>query len=197
MDSLQNLDSDALAERLLVSVGTSTWPPVHTAVEWAKEKHHGQLRRDGSDFPCHPLRVAVILHEFCGQNDANVLCTALLHDLLEDTEVDYDDIAEVFGNKVADEVRSLTLQEPRDGQSKYDRNISHFETLRWEGRDVQIVRSADRLDNIMTLPEAEVYPRRDEFLRETREGLLPLTLAVNTTLYHALDGALAAAGCPA
>lgn len=193
-EDIRSLDAETLAERLLESVGTSHWPPVHTAIDWVMERHAGQERRDGTDFRCHPLRVAVILNEIADQADPNVLCGGLLHDLLEDTDTQLDDIHATFGSKVGDFVRALTLQDPREGQTKFQRNMAHFETLRWEGRDAQIIRSADRLDNLKTLDAIDAYDRREDYLKESREGLLPLTLACNTALYHALNEALDAAG---
>lgn len=189
LDELYTLDSAALAERLIGSIGTSTWPPVHTAVEWALERHAGQKRRDGTDFSAHPLRVALILHELADQSNPDVLCAGLLHDLLEDTDTEEDDIMEVFGTKVSDMVRALTMAEVPEEEKK-KRNLSHFESLRWEGRDAQIVRSADRLDNLKTLSGIPEYARRQEYIEETEEGLVPLTLATNTALYHALLAAL-------
>jgi GTP pyrophosphokinase len=193
-EDIRSLDAEALAARLLENVGSDHWPPVHTAIEWTMERHAGQVRRDGTDFRCHPLRVAVILHEIADQTDPNVLCAGLLHDLLEDTDTQVDEINATFGSKVGDFVRALTLKDPRPGQTKLQRNMAHFEGLRWEGRDAQIIRSADRLDNLKTLDAIDDYDRRDDYLKESREGLLPLTLACNTALYHALNDTLEAAG---
>lgn len=193
-EDIRSLDAETLAARLLENVGSDHWPPVHTAIEWAMERHAGQVRRDGTDFRCHPLRVAVLLNELADQTDPNVLCAGLLHDLLEDTDTQVDEINATFGSKVGDFVRALTLKDPRAGQTKLQRNMAHFEGLRWEGRDAQIVRSADRLDNLKTLDAIDDYDRREDYLKESREGLLPLTLACNTSLYHALKDTLDAAG---
>ncbi len=59
---------------------------------------------------------------------------------------------------------------------------------------MQIIKSADRLDNVLTMEGVFDEARRAEYLKESREGLLPLTLACNTALYHALNEALAAQG---
>ena len=193
-DEIKDLDAEALGARLLDSVGQNQWPPVHTAVEWVMERHQGQARRDGTDFRGHPLRVTLLLHELADQSDPNVLCAGLLHDLVEDTDTTVDDIMTTFGSKVSDLVRAMTLPELREGQTKHQRMMSHFETLRWEGRDGQIVRSADRLDNLLTLDAIDAFERREEYLKETKEGLLPLTLACNTALYHALNDTLEAMG---
>jgi GTP diphosphokinase / guanosine-3',5'-bis(diphosphate) 3'-diphosphatase len=190
LEELYTLDADALSRRLLDSIGMGTWPPVHTAVEWVNQRHQGQKRLDGTDFICHPLRVALILHELGGQSSADVLCAGLLHDVVEDTEATVDQVSETFGHKVGDLVRAMTLAEPGAGQSKYERNLAHFESLRWDGRDAQIVRSADRLDNVRTIVDVPSYDRREEFIRETEVGLVPLALATNTAIYHALVKAL-------
>ena len=197
MDELYGLSSEELERRLLGAVGGNTWPPVHEALALAKEKHAGQLRKDGTEFIRHPLRVALLLLEVGGIDQADMLCAALLHDLVEDTEVDIFEVEDRFGHKVGDLVRALTLPPLESGQSAHQQAMGHFQHLSWEGRDPQILRSADRLDNVKTLAGSLTPQREAEYLKETREGLLPLTLACNTGLYHALDQALQQAGCPA
>ena len=110
--------------------------------------------------------------------------------MIEDTNTSEEDIAEVFGTKVADMVRALTLTEVPEGKTKLERNMSHFDSLSWAGRDAQIIRSADRLDNLRTLDSIPDYGRREEYIKETEEGLVPLTLATNTALYHAILAAI-------
>jgi len=194
MEELYSLDPETLAARLLALVGEGTWPPVHEAIEMARTRHAGQLRKEGAPFLAHPLRVALLLAEVGGIHDAAMLCAALLHDILEDTDTTADEIHARFGSKVADLVRSMTLPPLREGQSKGERDRAHFEGLAWEGRDPQILRSADRLDNIRSLGKTMPPERKEEYLRDTRNGLLPLTLATNTALYHALAEALERAG---
>lgn len=191
MEDLYSLDAESLARRLIDAVGANTWPPVHDAVTLVQERHAGQKRKCGGDFVCHPLRVALLLLEVGEQKGADVLCAGLLHDIVEDTETQLGEIGERFGGKVEDLVHSLTLPELAEGQSKFDLNMKHFKTLRWADRDAQIIKSADRLDNLLTLSSGFSKQRRQEYLRESREGLLPLTLAVNTALYHALEDAIA------
>ena len=190
MEELYTLDAEALAARLIDAVGANTWPPVHEAVALVQERHAGQKRKCGGDFVCHPLRVALLLLEVAEQKGVDVLCAGLLHDMVEDTDTQLAEISERFGNKVEDIVHSLTLPELAEGQSKFELNMKHFETLRWADRDTQIVKSADRLDNLLTLSSGFSEQRRLEYLQESREGLLPLTLAVNTALFHALEDAI-------
>ncbi|HJM39775.1 MAG TPA: HD domain-containing protein [Planctomycetota bacterium] len=196
MKELYSLSAEELETRLLGAVGDNTWPPIHKAVELAKDKHTGQLRKDGSEFVTHPFRVALLLLEVGNLNDPNLLCAAVLHDIVEDTELNCDDLMGDFGSKVADLVRSMTLPDLRDGQSKSDRDQVHFSALSWDGRDSQILRSSDRLDNILSLNDDFPPDRLTDYLADTRKGLLPLTLACNTAIYHALNDSLAASGCP-
>jgi guanosine-3',5'-bis(diphosphate) 3'-pyrophosphohydrolase len=190
MIEFYNLPTEELAERLLKSVGTQTWPPIHNAISFAQERHAGQKRKCGSEFVGHPLRVALWIHEVAKKKDANLLCAALLHDIVEDTKTTLDEIEEHFGPVVEELVRALTLPDLAEGQSKYERNMKGFEGLRWAGRDAQLLRSADRLDNLKTMSKGFSEQRKVEYLRESKEGLLPLTLAVNTAIYHELDRAI-------
>ena len=102
-----------------------------------------------------------------------------------------------YGSEVSDLVRSVTLGDLRKGQSRSERDRAHFSSLSWEGRDAQILRSADRLDNISDMDDNFPKNRRKEYLQDTRDGLLPLTLSCNTGLFHALDQALTGKGCEA
>lgn len=192
MKELYTLDQAQLEERLLAHVGQSTWPPVHTALETARKAHEGQVRK-GSNEPYlnHLLRTALLLWEVADQRNAAVICTGLLHDTLEDTSLSIDEIEDDFGPQVGDMVRAMTQPPLAEGENRLERNLKYLEALRWEGRDAQIVKSADRLDNLLTMEGAFTPERRAEYLLESREGLLPLTLACNTALYHALKDTIA------
>lgn len=191
MQDLYSLDADALSARLLAHAGPRTHPPVDKAAAFARAKHAGQKRAGGGDYVCHPLRVALLLWELGGIRDANMICAALLHDTVEDAGADAFDIEDAFGHKVGDLVRAMTLPPLLAGESKHQRAQRYFEHLAWEGRDPQVLRSADRLDNLNTLDGVLDAAREAEYLEESRELLLPLTLACNTALYHALNEAIA------
>lgn len=192
MEELYSLQTEELRERLLGGAG-SGWPSLEDAVDFATEQHSDQLRKGVEEpFVNHLLRTGLLLLELAGLRDANLLCAGVLHDVLEDTPAARDEIEERFGHRVGDLVRALTHPDQREGESRHARNLRWFEALRWEGRDVHIVKSADRLDNILTMEGAFDAERRITYLSETRDALLPLTLSANTALYHALDCALSA-----
>ena len=67
---------------------------IDRAVDYAREKHKDQKRKDGSPYIIHPLAVAEIVAEIGLDTDA--ILGALLHDCIEDTDSTYDDIARVF-----------------------------------------------------------------------------------------------------
>ena len=197
MKDLYTLSAAQLEQRIINHVGESACPPVHKAVSLAREKHQGQFRKDGSDYITHPLRVCLLLLEVGGLDSPDLLCAALLHDVVEDTDTMVEELTGEYGSKVSDLVRSVTLADLRKGQSRSERDRAHFSSLSWEGRDAQILRSADRLDNISDMDDNFPKNRREEYLQDTRDGLLPLTLACNTGLFHALDQALTSKGCEA
>jgi len=194
MQELYTLTVEELEKRLLDQVG-STWPPIEKAVAMAKTAHEGQVRKGSAEpYVAHVLRTALLLLELAEQkHNAAVICAGLLHDVVEDTDVTANDVEDDLSPQVGDLVRALTHPDLKEGESKYERNMRHLEGLRWEGRDAHIVKSADRLDNILTMEGVFTAERREEYLKETEEGVLPLTLASNTALYHALKDALAAA----
>lgn len=194
MKELYTLSVEELEERLTSQTGSS-WPSIPDAMAAAKKAHEGQTRK-GSDQPyyAHLLRTALILLEVAEQkHNAAVICAGLLHDADEDTELTANDIEDDFGPQVGDMVRALTHPPRSEGESKFDRNMRYLENLRWEGRDTHIVKGADRLDNMMTMAGAFTAERHAEYVKEAEDGVLPLVLASNTALYHALKDAIEAA----
>lgn len=79
------------------------------AASFAARKHVGQTRNDGkTPYIAHPFRVAMTVRHVFGVDDPVALATALLHDVIEDTTADYDDVLKLFGEPVADAVAALT-----------------------------------------------------------------------------------------
>lgn len=119
------------------------------AVSFAARMHIGQVRKDGKTPYCaHPFRVAMTVREVFGCEDEAAICAALLHDVIEDTPADYDDVLERFGEVVADAVAAMTkdmrlredIREP-----KYDRGLLEGG---WRGR---LIKLADVHDNLCDL----------------------------------------------
>lgn len=136
------------------------------AVSYAARKHRHQTRKDGiTPYAAHVVRVAFTARVLFGSTSGTVLLAALLHDLIEDTTTDYEDISERFGDAVAVCVAALTknmaLPEAQREQD-YDARLAAGP---WEAL---VVKLADVYDNYCDL---ESYPpaERDEQRRKARE----------------------------
>ncbi|MBR4124115.1 MAG: bifunctional (p)ppGpp synthetase/guanosine-3',5'-bis(diphosphate) 3'-pyrophosphohydrolase [Clostridia bacterium] len=118
-------------------------------LEFAKEKHKGQKRDDGSDYINHPMRVAKIVDDYKGKFSKNrkiLFAAALLHDTLEDTYTSYKEIADHFGEYVASLVLELTTAKYAChyiGKAQYlAEKMEHMTSY------ALTIKLADRLDNL-------------------------------------------------
>src|SRR5262245_47291713 len=83
--------------------------PLLDAVAFAARAHKPQLRKDGqTPYVSHVFRVCLIVRHVFGVSDPRVLTAAVLHDTIEDTTTDYDDVAARFGEEVASWVAALS-----------------------------------------------------------------------------------------
>ena len=119
---------------------------VARADRFAEERHKDQFRRDGkTPYVEHPRAVMAILRRELGVDDPEVLAAALLHDTIEDTRTDYDDLQERFGRRVAELVAVLTkdkrLPEPR-------RERAYFTRIARAPRAARLCKVADTVHNL-------------------------------------------------
>ena len=98
--SLMQLDETALRERLLAACGQDE--KVVEAVRLASDVHVDSARDEGTPYIRHPLRVALLLAEGLKLHDPELICAALLHDVLEDSpDISADTLGAQFGRGVA------------------------------------------------------------------------------------------------
>lgn len=145
------------------------------AYNYAKEKHGTQCRKSGEPYIIHPVQVAYILADI-GLDEATI-CAALLHDVVEDTEVTHEDLVRDFGEEIANMVAGVTkLGELRYQASTEERQVENYRKMFLAmGKDIRviIIKLADRLHNLRTLK----YLRRDRQIanaKETMELYAPL-----------------------
>jgi GTP pyrophosphokinase len=144
---------------------------VMNAYEFAKEAHRGQWRRDGVRYFEHPKAVAAILLQL-GVRDADTICAALLHDVVEDCSVALSQIEARFGARVARLVKLVT----KTGLSErkyFARLVYANEPGAWE------VKLADRLHNLSTLTsdpgnQAWCNQKKLEQVFETRSSVMTI-----------------------
>ena len=83
----------------MTGAGDDLW---RRAASFAARAHIGQTRKDeATPYAAHPFRVAMTVRQVFQCEDPECLAAALLHDVIEDTTHDYDDVAEEFGPSVA------------------------------------------------------------------------------------------------
>ena len=147
---------------------------VENALEFSIKMHHGQKRKSGLPFVSHCIDVANILIDW--NMDYTTVISALLHDVVEDTEVKLSDIENEFGSDVALLVDGVTKVENIAFRSKEHKQAENFTKLFLSlAKDLRviIIKFADRLNNMETIqflsPE-----KRKEIAMETKEIFVPL-----------------------
>jgi guanosine-3',5'-bis(diphosphate) 3'-pyrophosphohydrolase len=157
------------------------------AYYFAEEAHQGQVRGTGDPYITHPTAVTIILAEM--HLDVETLQAALLHDVIEDTPVTYDDIKKEFGPTVAHLVEGVTklgsipkLRAHADG-SLPDKNQreahQQAENLRkmflamFDDPRVVLIKLADRLHNMRTL-DGIPHQKQQRIASQTLEIYAPL-----------------------
>jgi guanosine-3',5'-bis(diphosphate) 3'-pyrophosphohydrolase len=121
--------------------------PLLSAASFGARVHRHQLRKDGkTPYAAHPFRVSLIIRNVFGIDDPQTLTAALLHDAIEDTTTDRDDITEQFGPQVAEWVAALTKDKrlPDD-----EREVAYRLTLSHAPAQVKACKLADIFDNLL------------------------------------------------
>ena len=121
-------------------------PPWQEAVSFACRQHEHHYRKDGrTPYAAHVIRVMMTVRDCFGCDDPDALCAAALHDTIEDTPADFDDIEGDFGTAVADIVAALTknmLLREDQREADYDLRLARAD---WRAR---LIKLADVYDNL-------------------------------------------------
>lgn len=178
MDEKKNLED--LYEQLIKNI--QMYHPIaddngmiRKAFEIARDAHAGQYRKSGEPFIMHPLCVAMILSEL--RLDKETIIAAILHDVVEDTEVSSQDIQEQFGQEVMFLVEGVTkLTAFSNESSKAEMKLESFRKLvlaMAEDIRVIIIKLADRLHNMRTL-QYQKHAKQIEIASETMDLFSPI-----------------------
>ncbi len=160
---MDTITIDTLMEKIKSGDKTYDIDKIMRAYDLADAAHEGQMRSSGEKYITHPLSVASILLDYC--MDTDTICAALMHDVVEDTDVTLDEIRKKFGEDVALMVDGVTkigqvpLNTKEEQQAENIRKI-----LMAMSKDIRviIIKLADRLHNMRTL-----YARPPEKQRKT------------------------------
>ena len=138
------------------------------AYNLAAEKHKDQKRGSGEPYIIHPLNVAYILSSI-GMDD-NTLCAALLHDVVEDTDVTQKDLTDLFGQEISDMVAGVTKLSTIQFATLEETQVENYRRMFLAmGKDIRVIliKLADRLHNMRTLK----YLKRDRQIANAKETL--------------------------
>jgi guanosine-3',5'-bis(diphosphate) 3'-pyrophosphohydrolase len=161
-----------LAERL----PAGTVDRVRQAVVFAAIHHGSQQRPTGAPYLEHLLEALEVLVRGPGVTDPDVLCAAVLHDVVEDTGCTLSDISAAFGPGAAELVGWVTIPEPAPGQDKASVKEEYLRGLTAAPRDAVMVKLADRASNVQTLRNLPLARQR-AYYAQTVQFIVPLAKA--------------------
>ena len=147
------------------------WPDtklILKAYNYALKKHGEQKRKSGEPYIIHPTNVAYTIAEI--GLDEKTICAALLHDVVEDTDVTYEDIVNDFGKEIADMVDGVTKLKQIQHASIEENQVENYRKMFLAmGKDIRVIliKLADRLHNMRTLE----YLKRDRQIAISTETM--------------------------
>lgn len=140
---------------------------IQKAIEFAKEKHKGQLRDDGRDyFTAHLEKVGRMLELLTDNED--IISAGYLHDVIEDTDVTYEELVKEFGVTVSDLVMEVTDEGEKDNYGKYFPRLKTKEGI--------LIKFCDRASNISDMEEwsekrQQHYLNKSKFWKDGKDLL--------------------------
>jgi (p)ppGpp synthase/HD superfamily hydrolase len=199
IQSRNTLRKDPVAPAV-ISENRKPNPQVLDAIRFATTAHQLQTRKDGrTPYIAHPVAVLRRLSSDLGVEDPDLLCAAVLHDVIEDSGVTRAELQRRFGPRIAGWVGELTVPAALHGPTVPDERKTEF-LVRDVGRmswEAVLIKLRDRWDNLQDMANARWGPeKRDSYLAQTREILAALDVRLKadappTALRPALEKARA------
>jgi guanosine-3',5'-bis(diphosphate) 3'-pyrophosphohydrolase len=158
------------------------WLPARTisqvseAIEYAAAAHRDQQRPTGAPYLEHLLEALEVLVRGAGVSDQDLLCAAVLHDIVEDTEISGEDLEKRFGPRVAELVGWVTIPPAGPGEDKTAVKEAALRRLASAPRDAVLIKLADRLSNVQTLRNLNPQRQR-QYYDQTVRLIVPLAAA--------------------
>ncbi|WP_392566768.1 bifunctional GTP diphosphokinase/guanosine-3',5'-bis pyrophosphate 3'-pyrophosphohydrolase [Utexia brackfieldae] len=147
---------------------------IQDAYTFASQAHEGQFRSSGEPYITHPVSVGCILAEM--RLDSETIAAALLHDVIEDTSVTYEDITKRYGHHIAELVEGVSKLDKLKFRTRQEAQAENFRKMVMAMvQDVRVIliKLADRTHNMRTLGALRPEKRR-RIAKETLEIYAPL-----------------------
>lgn len=158
----------------LQKIYPTNFEDIKKAYDFAKEAHSGQKRSSGEDYFIHPCAVVEILADF--GFDSSTVIAAFLHDVLEDTDVTYEQLKEIFGEEICELVEGVTKLDKLQFVNREEAQAENFRKIfvaMAKDLRVIIIKLADRLHNMRSL-QYLLEERQQRIARETLDIYAPL-----------------------
>lgn len=168
MSKIQDVSIEDILQKMKSNNRKTNLKLIQKAYDLAKEKHGDQLRRSGEPYIIHPLQVAYTLA--CIELDEETICAALLHDVVEDTEVTNQYIETEFNKSIAEMVAGVTKLSKLQYTSAEEQQVENYRKMFLAmGKDIRVIliKLADRLHNMRTLK----YLSRDRQIANAKETM--------------------------
>ena len=168
------MDLEKIKNKIKTYIDDPDLSQIEKAYELSQDAHKGQFRISGEPFVEHPLGVAYIMAEL--ELDLTSIAAAMLHDVVEDTDLSRDDISEKFNEEIALLVDGVTKLTRMDFKSKEEQQAESLRKMFLAMSDdirVVLIKLADRLHNMRTLGYMSEAKQREK-AEETLEIYAPL-----------------------
>jgi (p)ppGpp synthase/HD superfamily hydrolase len=177
-------DFTYLEERLIPHLNETALQLVQRAYEVAEKAHSGQMRDEGTSYIVHPVRVAVSLVDELKVYSTELVCSALLHDVIEDSPTTRREIAAMFGDEIAQIVWLLTKFD--------DVSLADYLAAIEEAKETgaPLVKLCDRLDNLRFISHSPKLEKKYRYIYTTEKYYLPMAARTDEYLYKELTRSL-------
>jgi guanosine-3',5'-bis(diphosphate) 3'-pyrophosphohydrolase len=163
------------------------------AVAFAAEKHRNQRRKDADASPYinHPIALTNVLANEGGITNKDVLCAAILHDTIEDTETTEAELRLAFGDKIATIVLEVTDDKSLDKAARKQMQIEHAPHISIEAKMVKLADKISNLRDILSTPPAGWPLERKLAYFEWGNDVVAGLRGTNIKLERVFDGLVA------
>jgi GTP diphosphokinase / guanosine-3',5'-bis(diphosphate) 3'-diphosphatase len=169
---------------------------IEVGMATAERAHAEQFRGDGSPYAIHPFRVALLSLDYERSLAKEIIIACLLHDTIEDTDLNEGDVARQFGSVVSNLVVAVTR--PRDlsetPAQKRDGKIAHWQQIMDAPKDVRVIKTFDYCDNLISCKfiarNRPAFKKLPRWLMEAQLLYLPLAERTNSEAARLIESEL-------